>query len=67
MNKLQQALNEKDYLKAKRLIIDNPEYLEENVDNLLGNIKYNLGILENIPNPLETVGVLRKTRTELID
>lgn len=39
MNKLKTALEEKDYLKAKRLIIDNPEYLEENVDFILGIVK----------------------------
>ncbi len=39
MNKLQKALNEDNYIKAKRLIIDNPEYLEENVDLVLGKIE----------------------------
>ena len=39
MNKLQKAINEKDYLKAKRFILDNPKYLEENVDLVLGMIE----------------------------
>ena len=39
MNKLKKAIKEKDYLKAKRLIIDNPKYLEENVDCVLDMIK----------------------------
>jgi hypothetical protein len=35
MSKLKEAIEKKDWLKAKRLIIDNPEYLEENVELLL--------------------------------
>ncbi len=39
MSKLKEAIEEKDWLKAKRLIIDNPEFLEENVDLILGMVK----------------------------
>lgn len=39
MSKLKEAIEKKDWLTAKRLILDNPKYLEENVDLVLGMVK----------------------------
>lgn len=39
MSKLKAAIEKKDWLTAKRLILDNPKYLEENVDLVLGMIE----------------------------
>ncbi len=39
MSKLKQAIDKKDWITAKRLIMDNPKYLEENVNLVLGMIK----------------------------
>jgi hypothetical protein len=39
MSKLKTAIEQKDFLKAKRIILDNPELLEENVDLVLGMVE----------------------------
>lgn len=39
MSKLKQAIDKKDWITAKRLMMDNPKYLEENVDFVLGMIQ----------------------------
>lgn len=46
MSKLKTAIEKKDWLTAKRLILDNQEFLEENVDFLLENGSILEGIME---------------------
>jgi hypothetical protein len=61
MSKLKTAIEEKDWLTAKRLILDNPEYLEENVDLVLGMIER----LDKLKTEYQMVG--RGIRSEKIN